>query len=55
LRRTATGAIVDEVFSGYAFAANPERVSTLAGNAEVMTFALSGLSKILGLPQMKLG
>jgi len=47
--------IVDEVFSDYAFSSHPERVETLAGIAEVMTFVMSGLSKILGLPQMKLG
>ncbi len=47
--------IVDEVFSDYVLEANPECLTTLAGNAEVPTFVLSGLSKILGLPQMKLG
>ncbi|MCI0699275.1 pyridoxal phosphate-dependent aminotransferase [candidate division KSB1 bacterium] len=47
--------IVDEVFSDYAFGADPALISTLAGNSEVLKFVLSGLSKILGLPQMKLG
>jgi hypothetical protein len=47
--------IVDEVFSDYAFSADPALIPTLAGNSEVLTFVLSGLSKILGLPQMKLG
>ncbi len=47
--------IVDEVFSDYALDANPARIATLVGNANVPTFVLSGLSKILGLPQMKLG
>lgn len=47
--------ISDEVFSDYSFAADPERVTTLAGLDEVLTFSLSGLSKISGLPQMKLG
>jgi hypothetical protein len=47
--------IVDEVFSDYVFDAESERTSTLVGNSEVPTFVLSGLSKILGLPQMKLG
>ncbi len=47
--------IVDEVFSDYAFDVDSARISTLVGNSEVPTFVLSGLSKILGLPQMKLG
>lgn len=48
----------DEVFRDYAFAAfaeDPERVSTLAGDPRALTFSMSGLSKIAGLPQMKLG
>ena len=32
-----------------------ERVSTLAGDRRALTFSMSGLSKIAGLPQMKLG
>jgi len=47
--------IVDEVFSDYVFSSHPARVETLIGVSEVMTFVMSGLSKILGLPQMKLG
>lgn len=47
--------ICDEVFSDYAFAPDPEREETLAGVTEVLTFCLSGLSKVAGLPQMKLG
>jgi alanine-synthesizing transaminase len=47
--------IADEVFSDYAFGPDPERVSTLAGVTECLSFAMSGLSKIAGLPQMKLG
>jgi aspartate/methionine/tyrosine aminotransferase len=47
--------ISDEVFSDYAFAPDPERVTTLAGVEECLTFAMSGLSKVSGLPQMKLG
>ena len=45
----------DEVFSDYAFAPDPQRVATLAGFDECLAFALSGLSKVAGLPQMKLG
>ncbi len=42
-------------FPGYAFAADPERVERLTGVNEVLRFSLSGLSKVAGLPQMKLG
>lgn len=45
----------DEVFSDYAFAPDPERVASLWSVAEVPTFCLSGLSKVCGLPQMKVG
>jgi len=45
----------DEVFSDFAFAPDPERVPTLAGSNGLLTFAMSGLSKVAGLPQMKLG
>jgi aspartate/methionine/tyrosine aminotransferase len=47
--------IVDEVFSDYAFSSPPDRIETLIGVSEVTTFVMSGISKILGLPQMKLG
>jgi len=47
--------ISDEVFSDYRFGYNPSLVPTLSGVAEVPVFALSGFSKVLGLPQMKLG
>lgn len=42
--------ISDEVFSDYAFGPDGERVALLAG-----TYCMSGLSKVAGLPQMKLG
>jgi hypothetical protein len=45
----------DEVFADYGFAADAARVTTLAANAKALTFSMSGLSKIAGLPQMKLG
>jgi len=45
----------DEVFSDYALADDPSRApSFAAGSAEALTFTMSGLSKIAGLPQMKL-
>jgi alanine-synthesizing transaminase len=47
--------IVDEVFSDYGFAPDPARAASLLGNANALTFVLSGFSKILALPQMKLG
>ncbi len=45
----------DEVFSDFALAPDPDRVPTLAGSNGVLIFAMSGLSKVAGLPQMKLG
>lgn len=45
----------DEVFSDFSFADDSRRVRTLVGTANVLTFSMSGLSKIAGLPQMKLG
>ena len=47
--------ISDEVFSDYAFAPDPGRAGTLATVKDCLAFAMSGLSKIAGLPQMKLG
>jgi aspartate/methionine/tyrosine aminotransferase len=47
--------ISDEVFSDYAFAPDADRVASLAGVEDCAAFAMSGLSKIAGLPQMKLG
>ena len=47
--------ISDEVFADYAFAEDAQRVCTLAATTETLAFSMSGLSKIAGLPQMKLG
>ena len=47
--------ISDEVFSDYALDSDMARVTTLAGTERGLAFALSGLSKVAGLPQMKLG
>ncbi|MBI5052585.1 MAG: pyridoxal phosphate-dependent aminotransferase, partial [Chloroflexi bacterium] len=47
--------IVDEVFSDYANGEDTNRVETVVGNDGALTFALSGLSKVVALPQMKLG
>lgn len=45
--------IADEVFFDYPLAPRESRLS-FAGNAEVLTFTLGGLSKSVGLPQLKL-
>src|SRR5690242_9221904 len=45
----------DEVFRDYTFSEDAERAPTLAGQRRALTFSMSGLSKIAGLPQMKLG
>jgi aspartate/methionine/tyrosine aminotransferase len=47
--------ISDEVFSDYELRQDPARVSTLVDVEAPLAFCLSGLSKIAGLPQMKLG
>jgi alanine-synthesizing transaminase len=47
--------ISDEVFSDYGFDHDGERVRSLVDVEEVLTFVLSGLSKVVGLPQLKLG
>lgn len=53
-RRNELALIADEVFADYAFDDDANRAPTLAGTGEVLTFALSGISKLLGLPQLKL-
>ena len=52
-RRQGMALVADEVFADYAFAPDPQRVSSHAGISEALTFTLSGLSKISALPQMK--
>jgi alanine-synthesizing transaminase len=47
--------ISDEVFADFSLSSDAQRVRTLAGVEECLAFSLSGLSKIAGLPQMKLG
>jgi alanine-synthesizing transaminase len=47
--------IADEVFADYALRPDPHRVETLAGVDGCVAFSMSGLSKVAGLPQMKLG
>lgn len=47
--------VVDEVFIDYPFAEDERRFGSTAGEAEALTFTLNGISKLAGLPQMKLG
>ena len=50
--------VSDEVFADYTFDDAPDRARavTLAGDdSPALTFVLSGLSKVVGLPQLKLG
>jgi hypothetical protein len=46
--------IVDEVFADFA-RDSADRRRTFAGGGPALTFVLSGLSKVAGLPQLKLG
>jgi alanine-synthesizing transaminase len=55
LQRLGLAILSDEVFYDYGFGEGPERVTTLAGSESALVFSMSGLSKIAGLPQMKLG
>ena len=52
-RKNDMAIICDEVFLDYVFAEQKGEAKSLAGNKEVLTFTLGGLSKSLGLPQMK--
>ena len=47
--------IADEVFMDYAFAPSANRVNSLIGRNQALSFSLNGLSKSAGMPQMKLG
>jgi len=46
--------IADEVFADYVLEANSP-ITDIAMRADVMSFTLGGLSKMVGLPQLKLG
>jgi alanine-synthesizing transaminase len=54
-RERGLALVCDEVFSDFTIGVDSRRVASLAGETRALTFALSGLSKIAGLPQLKLG
>ncbi|TAK25175.1 MAG: pyridoxal phosphate-dependent aminotransferase [Myxococcaceae bacterium] len=54
-RQHGLALLVDEVFLEYPHREDPRRAPSFVGCDEVLTFTLSGLSKTLALPQMKLG
>ncbi len=47
--------ISDEVFADYAYTRDTSRMPSLTTTDEGLAFSLNGLSKVAGLPQMKLG
>ncbi len=47
--------IVDEVFRDYPLCEDVTRVTSTASEHEVLIFTLNGISKSIGLPQLKLG
>jgi alanine-synthesizing transaminase len=53
--RRGLAIISDEVFADYPLTEDAERVTTLTVVNQVLTFCLSGVSKVAGLPQLKLG
>ncbi|MEW6670299.1 MAG: pyridoxal phosphate-dependent aminotransferase [Thermodesulfobacteriota bacterium] len=54
-RRHDLALIVDEVFSDFQAAPKPGVVRTAGNRTTALTFVLNGLSKVAGLPQVKLG
>jgi aspartate/methionine/tyrosine aminotransferase len=53
--RKGLALISDEVFADYGFGADPRRLRSVATDGPALAFALGGLSKSCGLPQLKLG
>lgn len=47
--------VSDEVFADFAAGPDPRRAGSVAGDGRALAFALGGLSKSCGLPQLKLG
>jgi alanine-synthesizing transaminase len=54
-RRHGLALIVDEVFSDFGRPGDGDRIETVVNRTRALTFVLNGLSKTVGLPQMKLG
>jgi hypothetical protein len=54
-RERGLALISDEVFAGYPLREDPTRAPSMATVDDGVAFALSGLSKVVGLPQLKLG
>lgn len=55
LRETGLPLISDEVFLDYPLTVDASRAPSLSGEKTGLAFALSGLSKVAALPQVKLG
>ncbi len=55
LKRQSLPLVVDEVFHSFSFEENTRRCASFAGSEETLTFTLNGLSKLAGVPQLKLG
>jgi aspartate/methionine/tyrosine aminotransferase len=53
--RHGIAVICDEVFADYAWGPRADRATTFAGEEGALVFVLNGLSKMAGLPQLKLG
>jgi alanine-synthesizing transaminase len=53
--RRGMALISDEVFADYEIDPDPHALRSLTSSTECLSFSLSGLSKVCGLPQMKLG
>jgi len=53
--REGLALVSDEVFADYAFRPDPRRLPSVATDGPALAFALGGLSKSCGLPQLKLG
>jgi aspartate/methionine/tyrosine aminotransferase len=53
-RERGAGLIADEVFLRYPMISSPGVVASTAGGSECLSFTLDGLSKSVGLPQLKL-
>ena len=47
--------VVDEVFEEYPLTETPARASSIVPGSSALTFSLNGLSKLCGMPQVKLG